>query len=163
MSVLESCSDLSRQIFIQCSKQRQPNFLEGAKNGIIFWLTDPNWGLKLVARPFRITSEVKFNNVWHTHPIYPPFCFGRYFALVNVFEYFDPYLALYLELGAQIWPLGTYLTYPIVSAPKPKEFPYMDLKETATKWLPKYTKFELSQEVLRLFSWNLLGAFYLSS
>ena len=36
--------------------------------------------------------------------------------------------------------MGTYPTCPTVSAPKPKEFPYMDLEQTATKWLPKIHK-----------------------
>ena len=94
--------------WLRCSKQGQPNFLERAENKIPYiLLTDPNWALKVVAHPFRITSEVKLNNFWHTHPNCPPFCFGRYFRFFSnfwmFFEYFDPYLALYSELRVQIW------------------------------------------------------------
>ena len=79
------------------SNDSQTFYLEGVKNQVfVYWSTlmRPE---TVVAQPFRITSEVKLNKGGHTYPNYPPFCFGRYLN-----EYFDLYLALYLELGVQI-------------------------------------------------------------
>ena len=76
-------------------------FRRGQKSNSIFLFIGQHWGLKLVAHPFRITSEVKLNKVGHTHPNYLPFCFGRYFCffkLLNVFWIFWPISSLILRV-----------------------------------------------------------------
>ena len=68
-------------------------------------LTDPNRGPKLVAYPFRITWR---NNLitFDTPTLIIQFVFVGTSDFSNFwmfFEYFDPDLALYLELRVQIW------------------------------------------------------------